>query len=341
MHFVVTGAAGFIGSTLTSILLREGHQVLGVDNLNNYYDPAIKKRRIAAIAASDSFNIMPIDLTGAVEEIDWTLVDAVIHLAGQPGVRPSWTADFSGYLKDNVLATKALLDAIRRSGFAGRLVYASSSSVYGERSHGDILHESDPCRPFSPYGVTKLAAEHLVMAYGANFGLDVVALRYFTVYGPGQRPDMAFSRFISAGLSGRPITVFGDGEQVREFTFVDDIARATRDAAVLKLGDRRVFNVAGGTTATLNDCLAILESEIGQRLAVIYHAVEPGDVRQTSASIHAAQEELHWTPRVSLQEGLSRQVAHARDATGAAAYAAGSARSVAELENASALATHT
>jgi UDP-glucuronate 4-epimerase len=325
MHFVVTGAAGFIGSTVASILLREGHQVLGIDNLNGYYDPAIKKRRVATIAANESFKIMAIDLRKAVDGIDWAPVDAVIHLAGQPGVRSSWTADFSGYARDNILATKALLDSLHQSRFSGRLVYASSSSVYGERSPDDILHESDPCRPFSPYGVTKLAAEHLVMAYGVNFGLDVVALRYFTVYGPAQRPDMAFSRFISAGLSARPISVFGDGEQVREFTFVDDIVRATRDAAILKLGDRRVFNIAGGTTATVNDCLAILEREIGQRLAVIYHRAEPGDVRQTSASIQAAEEDLHWRPRVSLQEGLSRQVNHARRATAAVAFAVGSA----------------
>jgi UDP-glucuronate 4-epimerase len=332
MHFVVTGAAGFIGSTLTSILLREGHEVLGVDNLNGYYDPAIKKSRVATMAASESFNMMAVDLTQAVKEIDWTSVNAVIHLAGQPGVRSSWTTDFSGYLKDNVLATKALLDSLRESDFAGRLVYASSSSVYGERARADILHESDPCMPFSPYGVTKLAAEHLVMAYRANFGLDVVALRYFTVYGPGQRPDMAFSRFISAGLSGGPITVFGDGEQVREFTFVDDIARATRDAALLGLGDQRIFNVAGGTTATVNDCLAILEVEIGQRLAVVYQTTEPGDIKQTSASIQAVQEELHWTPQVGLREGLSRQVAHARATTGGAAVASGFALSSGELE---------
>jgi UDP-glucuronate 4-epimerase len=311
MHFLVTGTAGFIGSTLTSILLHEGHEVLGVDNLNDYYDASIKKRRVAAMAASE-FKMMAMELTEAVNEIDWTLVDVVIHLAGQPGVRSSWTTDFHGYLKDNVLATKALLDTLRENRFAGRLVYASSSSVYGQRSHDDIFHESDPCRPFSPYGVTKLAAEHLVMAYGANFGLDVVALRYFTVYGPGQRPDMAFARFISAGLSGAPITVFGDGEQVREFTFVDDIARATRDAATLNLGDRRIFNVAGGTTATVNDCLAILEAEIGRKLLILYSGAQPGDVRHTSASIEAVQEELRWKPEVGLQEGLSRQVAHAR-----------------------------
>ena len=223
MKALVTGAAGFIGSTLSARLLADGWDVTGIDALTPYYDPALKRANLERLGGA--FTFVQEDLRTA--DLDALLdgVDVVFHEAGQPGVRASWGDEFGIYLDANVAATQALLEAAKRAPGLQRLVYASSSSVYGDAARFPVL-EVDLPQPVSPYGVTKLAAEHLCSLYASNFGVPTVSLRYFTVFGPRQRPDMAFTRFLTAVRDDRPITLYGTGEQIRDFTYVDDVVEA-------------------------------------------------------------------------------------------------------------------
>jgi UDP-glucuronate 4-epimerase len=308
LRYVVTGAAGFIGRHLSNGFLARGHEVVGVDSYTDYYDPARKRANAAWRAAHDGFTEVERDLV--TDPIDDILdgADAVVHLAGQPGVRLSWADGFGTYVDRNVGASQRLLEAARRTRVP-RLVLASSSSVYGNAADCPVSEDA-PTRPFSPYGVTKLAMEHLAGAYVENWKLPVVMLRYFTVYGPAQRPDMAMHRFIERVAAGEPVPVYGDGQQVRDFTYVGDAAAATVAAADADLAPGTVLNVAGGSSATINDVLDLVSRCVAREVVVDRLPPQPGDVRVTGGAIDRARALLRWAPEVSLDDGVSHQVVH-------------------------------
>ncbi|HEV7498826.1 MAG TPA: NAD-dependent epimerase/dehydratase family protein [Vicinamibacteria bacterium] len=301
---VVTGAAGFIGSHLSESLLASGHEVVGIDAFTDYYPREAKERNLEGPRSHRGFRLVE----GRLQDIDLRPVlegaRQIFHLAAQAGVRASWGREFAHYTDHNVLATQRLLEAARQAG-APRIVYASSSSVYGDAPRLP-LREDARCEPVSPYGVSKLAAEHLAILYERNFGLPVVSLRYFTVYGPRQRPDMAFHRFLKAARDGEPIHVFGDGAQTRDFTFVADIVAATR-AAADSGRPGRVYNVGGGERIALNDVLQRIEEVTGRRLTAIRDEAQKGDMRDTFADTTAAGRDLGFRSTVSLTQGLERE----------------------------------
>lgn len=301
---VVTGAAGFIGSHLCERLLADGHDVTGIDCFTDYYDRGHKHENLKPALASSKFSFLETDLVE--EDLGRTLHDArvIFHLAGQPGVRPSWGGQFDRYVRDNIVATQRLLEAVKDLPIE-RLVFASSSSVYGDAEMFPTKETALP-RPVSPYGVTKLAAEHLALLYAKNFGVPAVSVRYFTVYGPRQRPDMGFSRFMQALADGNEIEVFGDGEQTREFTYVSDAVDGTVKAANADVTGQ-VFNLGGGSRVTINRVLATLEDISRIKMHRHNMPAAPGDPRHTGASINLARERLGWEPRVSLREGMTRQ----------------------------------
>ena len=311
MRALVTGAAGFIGSTLTDRLLAEGWSVRGIDSFTPYYDPATKRSSIAHLAGVADFELCEIDLASA--DLSGLLddVDVVFHLAGQPGVRLSWAEGFHAYSVTNVEVTQRLLEAARGVSLQ-RFVYASSSSVYGD---AEVVptDEEQPTRPYSPYGVTKLAGEHLCSAYGRNFGVPTTSVRYFTVYGPRQRPDMAFYRLINAALNGEPFPLYGDGRQVRDFTFVDDIVEATYLAGLTELPAGTVMNAAGGDSMELLNVVDLVGELAGSPVQLDWRDAQPGDVRRTGGSIERAHELLGWTPKFDLRAGVERQVGWHRD----------------------------
>lgn len=303
---LVTGAAGFIGSTLTDALLADGHAVVGVDCFNDNYAPADKHANLARAHNYDAFELVHGDLV----ELDPARLiepcDVIFHLAGEPGVRSSWGPRFDRYPRNNVAATWRLLDALVDVP-GKRFVYASSSSVYGDALTLPTPEDVAP-RPLSPYGVTKLAAEHLCVRYGEEQDVDTVALRYFSVYGPRQRPDMAFRRFCEAIVAGRPIEVFGDGRQSRDFTYVDDIVAATRAAATAATRPGRVFNVGGGRAVSLNRALETLAQVAGRPLDVRHAERQEGDVAATGADTARARHELGFQPTTPLHEGLAAEL---------------------------------
>jgi UDP-glucuronate 4-epimerase len=309
VRVLVTGAAGFVGSHLVEMLLEGDHEVIGVDSFTEYYSPSQKRANLAGIPGSSSFTLVEADLN----EVDPVRlvegVSVIYHLAGQPGVRASWGAEFDIYLAQNVLSTQKLLEAAKTASIE-KFVLASSSSVYGQAERFPT-RESDRPRPVSPYGATKLAAEHLCHLYHQAFGVPVVMLRYFTIFGPRQRPDMAFSRFIAASLRDQPLTVIGDGMQSRDFTYVADAVLATIAAGESGVAGR-VYNVAGGTQATVLDVLAILERILGRPLEREHLESVPGDPRKTGADTTAASEDLGYRPSIGLEDGLGRQVAAMR-----------------------------
>jgi len=306
MRCLVSGAAGFIGSHLSERLLDLGHEVLGVDRFTDYYPRPLKEKNLEALRQNPRFTLAEVDL-GAADLAP--LVEGrefVFHQAAQAGVRASWGDSFASYTHDNILSTQRLLEAARHAGVR-KVVYASSSSVYGETP--DLpMRETSATRPYSPYGVTKLAAEHLCELYRHNFGLPTISLRYFTVYGPRQRPDMGFNRFIKALLAGEPIPVFGDGEQTREFTFVSDIVEA--NLLAMEESKVGVFNVGGGSRVTLNQVLTTLYEVMGKGTPQIERlGAQAGDVRHTVADTTLAREVLGFVPKVSLRDGLAAQIA--------------------------------
>jgi nucleoside-diphosphate-sugar epimerase len=306
MRYVVTGSAGFVGTHVCEALLERGEEVDGVDAFTDYYDPSIKRANAARLAGHERFRGIELDL--AREDLDDVVADAdaVVHLAAQPGVRLSWSEGFAVYVERNISVSQRLLEAARRTRVP-RLVLASSSSVYGNVPEQPI-GEDAPTRPFSPYGVTKLAMEHLASAYGANWDLSTVVLRYFTLYGPGQRPDMALHRFIAAVAAGRPVPVYGDGEQVRDFTYVSDAAAATLAAAEADVAPASVFNVAGGSPTTVNELLGLVAEHVGRPLITRHLPTQAGDVRATHGATTRARRELGWQPETSLDDGVKLQV---------------------------------
>lgn len=310
MKALVTGAAGFVGSSISARLLAEGWDVVGVDAMTDYYEVDRKEENLARLG--QGFDLVRAPL--AEVDLDALLagVDVVFHQAGQPGVRSSWGEDFATYLDANVAATQALLEAVRRAPHVSRVVYASSSSVYGDAERFPTS-ELDRPAPISPYGVTKLAAEHLCSLYASQFGLPTVSLRYFTVFGPRQRPDMAFTRFLTAAATGGQITVYGTGEQIRDFTYVDDVVEANLLAATSEVKPGTVLNVAGGTHVSVNEVLEEVAALAGGRLDVRRVARSDGDVTRTGGDATRAAEVLGWQPRVGIVEGLARQWEWVRD----------------------------
>ena len=303
---LVTGVAGFIGSHLAERLLREGHRVVGVDAFTDYYPRTVKMANLSALLGDSGFRLVELNMAQADLGPVVAEADFIFHQAGQPGVRASWGTEFGVYVESNVLATQRLLEAVRGSARLRRLVFASSSSVYGQSQDLPLREESLP-QPFSPYGVTKLAAEHLCLLYHANYGVPAVALRYFTVYGPRQRPDMGFHKFIQAALQDRPIVVYGDGEQTRDFTYVADAVEANW----LAMGPRaagQVFNIGGGSRSSVNQVLTTLGEILGRPIRREQRPPQPGDVRHTWADTTRAREVLGFYPRVPLREGMTRQV---------------------------------
>lgn len=306
MKCLVTGAAGFIGSTLSDLLLDRGHDVLGIDCFTDYYPRRAKAANIAGARGNPRFrfvegDLLTLELGELLVGMDW-----VFHQAAQPGVRASWGANFDAYLRNNVLVTQRLLEAAKNSRIR-RFVFASSSSVYGNSPELPLRESARP-QPVSPYGVTKLAAEHLGYLYYANYGLPTALLRYFTVYGPRQRPDMAFNRFIGSVLRGEELLIYGDGEQTRDFTYVSDICAANLQAAESDRAIGRVFNIGGGSRVTVNAVLEIISELLGRRVSVRHIENQKGDVRHTLSDTSEAREVLGYSPRVSLREGLAHQI---------------------------------
>jgi UDP-glucuronate 4-epimerase len=302
---LVTGCAGFIGSHLTESLLGDGHDVLGVDCFNDNYARSQKLANLRTALEFESFHFARSDLAEADAARLLDGCDTVFHLAAEPGVRSSWGARFDVYLRNNVAATQRLLEAALRVGGL-RFVYASSSSVYGEAERLPTPEDAAP-QPLSPYGVTKLGAEQLCLLYHANHGLETVALRYFSVYGPRQRPDMAFNRFCRAALADDPITIYGDGRQTRDFTYVDDVVAATRAAASVDAAPGGVYNVGGGSRVSLRHALEVLGTISGTSLDIRCEPREHGDVADTGADIARARRDLGFRPRTSLAAGLQAE----------------------------------
>ena len=302
---LVTGCAGFIGSRLVERLLYDGTSVVGVDSLTDYYSRDLKKSNLRRFRDHPGFTFRRLDLSR--EPLDGLLadIDVVYHLAGQPGVRASFGAGFSKYLRHNIEASQRLLEAAIGQPLEA-FVYASSSSVYGDLDRFPTAEDS-PRRPRSPYGMSKLAVEELAGVYLRNHGVPVIGLRYFTVYGPGQRPDMAFSRFITQLLGGQRLTVYGDGDQIRDFTYVDDAVRGTIAAAARGVPGS-VYNIGGGHPVELREAYAILGRILEREVEVLTLPEVPGDVRRTGADGTLAREQLDFKPQIELEGGLRAQV---------------------------------
>jgi UDP-glucose 4-epimerase len=305
MRVFVTGAAGFIGSTLVERLLERGADVVGIDAFTANYDPARKRANLEGALARRGYRFVECDLRRATLEPLLSGMTHVVHLAALPGVRASWGEAFRDYAEHNVLGTQRLLEAARAVGGVERFVAASSSSVYGAPTRFPTP-ESEPPRPLSPYGVTKVATESLLQAYRASFGIPAVALRYFTVYGPRQRPDMGIHRFFEAARAGAPVTVYGDGKQTRDFTYVDDAVRATI-AAMTCPAEEAAYNVGGGHRVSLSELLDAIAGVSGMPVVRTHVEAQPGDPRDTSADTSLAARDLDYAPATTLLEGLRRQ----------------------------------
>lgn len=301
---LVTGAAGFIGSHVLDRLLELEHEVVGVDCFTDGYARGLKERNLVGAKGNQRFRFVEGDLLDIDLHDLLTGIDHVFHLAGQAGVRPSWGEHFAAYLRNNIAATQRLLETVKATAVA-TFVFSSSSSVYGNAKALPVTESALP-QPVSPYGVTKLAAEHLCGLYRKNFAVPCVSLRYFTAYGPRQRPEMAIQRFLSAAATGAEVTVYGDGSQTRDFTFVDDVVAANVQALAAPDGDR-IYNVCGGSRVSLNEVIDIVEDVTAKPLRRRYAPPAEGDAIHTLGDNSLAQKELGFIPRTQLAAGISAQ----------------------------------
>ena len=311
MHILVTGCAGFIGSHTTERLLRDGHTVRGVDCFTDNYDPALKRASLRDATANPGFELIEADLVTADPHALLQGIDAVLHLAGQPGVRDSWASGFEIYVQRNITATQRLLEAAKSTNIS-RFAAASSSSVYGNAETYPTTELAVP-QPVSPYGVTKLAAEHLCTLYAKNFGVPTVSLRYFTVYGPRQRPDMALRRMIDLSLAGKAFPLFGDGSVSRSFTYIDDVVEANLAALLSESPSGSVCNIANESTASMTELIALVGDALGQPVQLDQLPAAAGDARRTGGSSALAAELLGWSPSTSLESGVLQMVTWCRD----------------------------
>ena len=303
-RLLITGIAGFIGSRTAEMAILQGWDVVGIDSLTDYYDVELKRQNLQNILRTGAIQFYEADLLDCDLESILTDVDVVLHCAAQPGVRDSWN-HFDKYVASNILATQRLLEACTRSRVQ-RLVYSSSSSVYGDLQEFPVL-ETNHLNPVSPYGITKLAAEHLCSSYSINFDMSVVSLRYFTVYGPGQRPDMAIHRLINSAIHQTPFPLFGDGSFIRDFTFVNDVARANLAALTNEIPSGTILNIAGGESTSMSELIRMVEKITGKEVPLDRRPVQAGDVVRTGGDTTLARKFLDWTPEVSLQDGLLQQ----------------------------------
>jgi UDP-glucose 4-epimerase len=316
-RILVTGCAGFIGSHLVEALLLMGYDVVGIDCFTPYYSDRIKRYNLTEALRHKKFKLVELDLSRtSIDDLTSIVKDVscVIHEAAQPGVRSSWGVDFDAYVKHNILATQKLLEAVARAGSVKMFVYASSSSIYGNVENIPVSEEVNP-KPYSPYGVTKLTAENLCMVYYENFNVPIVVLRYFTVYGPRQRPDMAFHKFIRSALKCEPLYVYGDGQQARDFTYVEDVVEATIRS--IECQDRvigQVINVGYGKPVKLMDAVNIIAELCGVNPQIRFKEEMKGDVRATWADISKARSLLEWQPKTKLRDGLEDEIRWAKQA---------------------------
>ncbi|MBD1855271.1 MULTISPECIES: NAD-dependent epimerase/dehydratase family protein [Leptolyngbya] len=303
---LVTGAAGFIGSHLVEALLERGDRVIGVDQFNDYYDPELKWKNLAISLQHPNFKLIEAD----IQSLDWHHllkdVEVIYHQAAQAGVRASWGSGFRTYTEQNINATQILLEAVKTAKRLQRFIYASSSSIYG---NAEALPTSETIcpQPVSPYGITKLAAEQLCGLYYRNFGVPTCSLRYFTVYGARQRPDMGFHKFLKAALQDQAIVIYGDGQQTRDFTNVNDAIAANLAAAETPEAVGAIFNIGGGSRVVLTDVIATMETILGRSIRKEFIENAIGDARHTSADVTKAKKILNYQPQVSLQEGLTQE----------------------------------
>ena len=306
VNHIVTGVAGFIGSHLAEALLKQGAEVTGIDQLNDYYNPQLKQNNVANLKQYSGFKFIQAN----IEDLNWQKllqsVDVVYHQAAQAGVRSSWGKDFHHYTERNINATQVILEGAKQVKSLQRIVYASSSSIYGDAVTMPTPETLCP-QPVSPYGITKLAGERLCRLYQQNFDVPVTALRYFTVYGPRQRPDMAFHKFFQAAITGEAISIYGDGQQTRDYTYVSDAVAANLAAGKVSEAIGKVFNIGGGSRVTLMELLDIMEQVIGHPIQKQYIDKAAGDARHTSADVTQARKILNYVPQVSLKEGLTQE----------------------------------
>ena len=303
---IVTGVGGFIGSHLAETLLNQGDKVIGIDEFNDYYNPTLKRQNISQFQEHPGFQL----IQNNIQSLNWSEllvdVDVVYHQAAQAGVRPSWGKGFLDYTERNINATQIILEAAIDAPNLKRLVYASTSSIYGDAETFPTPETVCP-QPVSPYGITKLAAERLGKLYHQNFGVPCVYLRYFTVYGPRQRPDMAFHKFFKWILQDQPISIYGDGQQTRDFTFISDAVAANLLAAIVPLAVGEVFNIGGGSRVVLAEVINIMEEIVGRPIKKNFVEKARGDARHTSADVSKAETILGYQPQVSLTEGLRQE----------------------------------
>ena len=301
----MTGVAGFIGSSLAEKLLKENFKVVGIDCFTDYYSKNIKKKNLTNCLKNEHFtfiqkNILELDLEPIIKNSQ-----CLFHQAAQPGVRASWGSQFDTYVKDNILVTQKILESAKEVKTLEKIVMASSSSVYGNQE-GKMIEESTLTKPISPYGATKLAAENLGNLYAENFDLPVISLRYFTVYGPRQRPDMAFSKFIRSNISNKEIEVFGDGNQIRDFTYISDIVEAN----ILSMNSSSksgIFNIGGGSTHSVNQILEMIKNITGNENIIKFKPKQNGDVFKTESDIEKARKNLNYSPKIDIKKGLENQ----------------------------------
>jgi nucleoside-diphosphate-sugar epimerase len=303
---IVTGVAGFIGSHLAETLLKQGAEVIGIDEFNNYYSCQLKQNNLLNLKQYPEFKL----IQASIQDLDWQKllqsVDVVYHQAAQAGVRASWGQDFHYYTERNINATQVILEAAKQVKSLQRIVYASSSSIYGDAATMPTPETLCP-KPVSPYGITKLAGERLCWLYQQNFDVPITALRYFTVYGPRQRPDMAFHKFFQAAINNESISIYGDGQQTRDYTYVSDVVAANLAAGELPEAVGEIFNIGGGSRVTLMELLEIMEQVIGHPMSKDYVEKAAGDARHTSADVSKAKKILNYVPQVSLVEGLTAE----------------------------------